>query len=201
MVEDINHNAMLGWLGPGTFPCYDPRCTLCTHVGRSPTVNLGRNRQLHLTKRASCSTKNVVYVGVCRQCEADGTFACYFGETKKSFHARCAEHRGNPCTNNGILKSKKFTSVKARRAEVARVIAAREDPDDVLRDWFSHITDSGIHPGQQRMSVVDIIPHTFLRQNRERNLVAEHMFRNGDFDYLGMGRGCLNAYGSTSTER
>jgi len=195
LVGDINNNAMLGWLGPGTFPCYSSRCDLCTHLGRTPTVNLGPHGQLQLTKRASCKTRNAVYVGICSHCEDEGTFACYFGESTQSLHTRCVAHHEDPCSSRSIFRNKtQFPTVQHKRTEIARVIAAGDDPDGVLRDWFSHITVAGIHPRQQRMSVVDIIPHTFLRKNRERNLVADYMFRNGDFDYLGNGRGCLNTY-------
>lgn len=43
-----------------------------------------------------------------------------------------------------------------QRAEVRRVIDAGTDPNEVLRDWMAHVTTRGIHPGQQRMTVVDI---------------------------------------------
>lgn len=128
-------------IGPGTFPCHNTGCNLCTNVGRNAKVYLGRHGQLQLNKR----------------------------ETR-------------------------FPNVDHQRFEVKRVIAAGIDLDEVLRDWFSHVTQRGIHPGHERISAVDIIPHEFRRKNRERKLVEDHMFWNDDFDYLGNGRGCFNTY-------
>lgn len=63
------------------------------------------------------------------------------------------------------------------------------DDENILRDWYSHISAGGIHEGFQRMSVVDVIPLQMRRVHRERGLVFQHMMRNGDIDYR-----CLNTY-------
>ncbi len=129
------------------------------------------------------------------QCAEDDSFCCYFGETQQPVGRRIQQHFSNSCSRITPLRSTtQFPTIEHKRAEIAKVIAAGVDPDEILRDWFAHVTDRGLHPGQQRISVVDIISHPFLRKNRERVLVAEHMFENGDFHYLGMGRGCLNTY-------
>lgn len=118
-----------------------------------------------------------------------------FGETEVHLRRRCQQHANYPNNARSSLKNKaRFPTVDSKREEVTQVIAARNDPEGILRDWFSHVTERGIHPGQQRMSVVDIISHPFRRRNRERLLVEQNMFQNGDFHYLGMGRGCLNTY-------
>lgn len=122
------------------------------------------------------------------QCEAEDTYTCYVGETSQPLKKRCAGHRSQWCSSRSVLANRSvFPSIYSRQDAIERVIDDGVDPRNLLRDWFSHVTKRGIHPGHQRMSVVDIIPSSFLRKNRERNLVAEDFYRNGDFDYLGQG--------------
>lgn len=192
LAKDINFNAMIGWLGPGTYPCWGPKCALCKHVGRSPVVNLGPHGVLNLTKRATCSTKNSVYVCVCTQCEQEGSFTTYFGESTQQLNTRASEHKTTPCNPSGPMKT---MPVEQRRREVRTAIDSGVD-NVILRDWFSNITTGGIHPDQHRISVVDIIPNNYCRRTKERTLVEAHMFHQGDLHYLGFGRGCLNYDGA-----
>lgn len=114
-------------------------------------VSLGPHGLLHLIKRASCTTRNCVYVGVHRKCEEEETFTCHFGETSQSLLVRAGQHKTIPCNACSPLKQ---IPVYHRRIELCRVIAGGVDPDEVLRDWFAHITDGGVHPGQQQISVM-----------------------------------------------
>lgn len=106
-------------------------CEFCAWTGRSPIVILGPHGLLQLTKRATCSTRNVVYVGVCSRCEELGganNWCVYFGETSQAFRSRCRQHISLPCNSSSVLKQNRFRTSVAKRAEIQRVL--NDDDDD-----------------------------------------------------------------------
>lgn len=160
-------------------------------------MRLGPHGVLQLTKRATCSTKNVVYVGVCLRCEELGgedDWCVYFGETSQTLRRRCSMHLTQPCNTASILKQRRFSTAASKRAKIERVLAGLDEEEGILQDWFPHVCVGGIHEGFQRMSVVDVLPLRLHRIHRETGLVLQWMMRDGAIDYRGMGRGCVNTY-------
>ncbi|OXA59908.1 hypothetical protein Fcan01_05833 [Folsomia candida] len=141
-VARINKNAKYGYLGPGTFWCRNSHCTNEQLMTSRNSVKWGPSddQVIHLDRRFTCCSNDVVYLIYCQRCLDEGNWASYVGESNDlNFHQRMKNHID---TKNQRWK-RKYPSIPELRQLIDRVLG--RNGEDAIQDKDLRLKNVNVH--------------------------------------------------------
>ncbi|OXA59537.1 hypothetical protein Fcan01_05925 [Folsomia candida] len=169
-VEDINRNGARMKLDPGSFPCRHARCRIGDLMTQSSTVKWGpgEHQVVHVRKRFTCSSNNVVYLIHCHACVQLGLWTTYVEESNatRNLHSRISNH----VSNLGDQENRDLYPTGDLYQEITAILNGAHDPHSLLRDPYVHF--NFIHSKSDRR-------YTFL----DGGFSSDQQRRNCEFLY------------------
>ncbi|OXA59914.1 uncharacterized protein LOC118434582 [Folsomia candida] len=183
IVENINKNAQFGYLGPGTYWCRDSLCTQEQLMTSRNSVKWGPSddQVIHLDRRFTCCSNDVVYLIYCQRCLDEGNWASYVGESNnRNFHKRM---NGHADTTSDRWK-KKYPSIPELRQHIDRVLGrngeeAIQDKDLRLKNVNVHFNFVH-HKEDRRYTIIEGgFSSDIVRKDTERQWIQRLGYRLG----------------------